>query len=291
MKSIWKFLMVAFLCVSCLEEMPYDLNEVPTNRLVVDGGLTTENKVHQIILSLTGKVEGDNPFRPASGANIQVFDGEWTFDFVESENKKGYYQSDSISVDIEKTYSLTIEYNGQVYEASANGVPSHSFEPIEYFPFEGGPTIGEFPQGFYEIALPGNFGAGEAYLYFLEYYTPEGWKDDFPYPIPPLYDDNDSFGPSDTTYLIHPGLEPAALFEYGETYIGGLPLGTQLTEKRYYLTEDYYFYLRAILMETDWRGANIMQTVPANVPSNISNGALGYFYVLDYYEVVSYMSE
>ncbi len=275
----------------CLEEIPYQIDSDAQKQLVVDGGLKASESIHEIILSWTGSVTGKNPFQPARGAMVQISDGESLFDFIESELNPGHYYSDTISVDISKTYFLTIKLNGQQYEASAKGVISKPFEPIEYLPSEGGDVLGDNPQGFYYIELPGNFGGGEPYLYYLEYEVPKDWKVDYPYPIPAELMRWGGNGLVDTTYLIHPGIEPAALFEYSQSIVDGLPIGTKLTEKRFYLSNDYYVFLRAISMETDWRGSNIMQTIPANVPSNINNGALGYFYVYDSFEVETYIQE
>ena len=173
------------------------------------------------------------------------------------------------------------------YRASDEMPTARSFTPIEYFPMEPGPLIGNVTEGFYGIELPGNFGSGVPYFYTLVYQTPLDWRDSFPYPIPSIIDNRENWGPKDTTYLTHPGLEISALFEYGKTEILGFPLGTQFTEYRYYVSDGYYEFLRSVLLETDWRGVNLLQAVPANVPTNLSNGARGYFFAVDSYEVVS----
>lgn len=285
-------LLAAVLPFSCIEEIDYEVSQNKNPRLVVEGGLTTDYTSHLIKLTLSGGVYGTNETLFATQAVVTISDGKNDFQFTEFDSLPGHYFSDSMSAQINTIYKLKILYQNQIYEAQTSAVEAQPFEPISYFlVLEDGPIFANYPDGFYGIDLPWNFGGGNAYIYDLTYEITADWKDLFPYPIPPSYDNWQYEGPIDTTYIVHPGMETAALFEYGQSTILGLPLGTEFTERRYYLSDSHYDFLRAVLMETEWRGLNIMQTIPANVPTNISNGALGYFYVMDYYEVKSMISE
>jgi len=292
MKTIIFIILAGLTGASCVQEIHYDINESDERRLVVEGGLTTENTIHRIRLSLSGGVSGSHTLLPASGAEVIVTNGQHEFRFHESGDMPGDYYSDSVAATVGVTYTLNINYNEKLYEAEASAVKAKAFHPISYYPVqEDGPVFGGQSKGFYSINLPGNFGGGDAFIYTLIYDIGEDWKDNFPYPIPPAFIDRNYYGPRDTTYLTHPGMETAALFEYGQTTFVGLPLGTKLYEKRYYLSDGYYNFLRSVLMETEWRGVNIMQAIPANVPTNITNEGLGYFYVMDYHVVESEIKE
>ena len=54
------------------------------------------------------------------------------------------------------------------------------------------------------------------------------------------------------------------------------PKGTLITERRYSLTDEHAAYFRALLLETTWSGG-FFNTASANVPTNLSTGALGFF--------------
>ena len=289
MKCICVAIITACLCSACLEESGYNFKESLEQKLVVEGGLTTEFKTHRIMLGLSGKVTGQTKYMPATGATVSVTDGVSTYAFIEADTLRGHYVSDSIAAIVGKTYGLTIMYGGKRYEARASVGQARPFEPAAYSPMPAGSRLGK---GFYQMVLQGNFGSREAYIYQLVCDIPDDWKDNFPYPIPPEFEKFPYYSqPVDTSYLVHQGLEPAALFEYAETSIVGLPLGTNIYEKRYSVSEEYYDFLRSVLMETDWRGVNIMQTIPADLPTNISHDAYGFFYVMDVYEVRSVIEE
>ena len=56
----------------------------------------------------------------------------------------------------------------------------------------------------------------------------------------------------------------------------GFPSGTKITVRRYSLTDEHAAFLRALLLETTWSGG-YFNTASANIPTNLSTGALGFF--------------
>ena len=54
------------------------------------------------------------------------------------------------------------------------------------------------------------------------------------------------------------------------------PPGTIITERRYSLTDEHAAFIRAMLLETTWQGG-FFNTATANTPTNLSEGAVGYF--------------
>ncbi|MBK8806888.1 MAG: DUF4249 family protein [Bacteroidales bacterium] len=54
------------------------------------------------------------------------------------------------------------------------------------------------------------------------------------------------------------------------------PIGAKLRVKKYALTSDHAKYYRAVLSEVEWSGG-FFDVSPANIPTNISNDAVGYF--------------
>lgn len=85
----------------------------------------------------------------------------------------------------------------------------------------------------------------------------------------------------DSTYYINPGLEPPAVLAYGQTNFTQLLYGSKVLEKFYSLSDKHYQFVRAMLSETDWKSLGPFGYVEANVPTNLTNGAYGFFYASD----------
>jgi hypothetical protein len=54
------------------------------------------------------------------------------------------------------------------------------------------------------------------------------------------------------------------------------PSETKIVRRIYSLSNEHQAFLRSLLMETEWRGG-LFDVQPANVKSNLSNGAWGFF--------------
>jgi len=54
------------------------------------------------------------------------------------------------------------------------------------------------------------------------------------------------------------------------------PAGTIVIVRKYSLTDEFAAYLRALAMETQWHGG-YFDEASANLPTNLSAGAIGYF--------------
>ena len=54
------------------------------------------------------------------------------------------------------------------------------------------------------------------------------------------------------------------------------PAGSQIVRKRHSLSEQHVAYLRSLLSETEWRGG-LFDIDRSNIPTNLSEGAIGFF--------------
>ena len=54
------------------------------------------------------------------------------------------------------------------------------------------------------------------------------------------------------------------------------PAGSSITERRYSITPGHAEFIRELLLETNWAGG-LFNVASANVTTNLSNGALGFF--------------
>lgn len=250
---------------SCVEEIDSDaFTGQSTNRLVVEGSITTERKAHAVKLSRTRPAipTGDSP--GISGATVSIFDGTTLFPLKEIDTIPGSYLTDStVAAEMGKTYTLRIELAGEIYTASTTIEPARPFETAANLftppnrlanPIAGNLTVFdlEFPKVRYGAAAP-----SREFFYAQE---PIGHQ------------------PVSAYYYQFPGIDPEGfLLNFsGSNQSLLVEAGTVITQYRYSLTQSYYQFIRNLYAETQFRGG-IFDRVPATVQGNISNGAFGFF--------------
>lgn len=247
---------------SCTETIELDLNTPNNIRLVVNGELTTEAKSHLVQLNLTTDYFKEGVADPAENAIVSISDGTITETLIES-SPGFYYTSEDYFGEENKTYTLNIEYDGELYTSSSTIYPVAPIDSINYEFFEATETAFEEEEAHYTL-----------YAYFQE---PEeiGQYYLFKYTInqEPAGDLRDWFF-TDDAFVNGNYIGDADFFDFGAE------VGDTVTFESYSISKAGYDYLTAILLETEFRGG-LFDGAPANVPSNISNGALGFFMTMD----------
>lgn len=285
-KAVYHSLILSSLAIliSCIEPLSWTGEITPPGTLVVEGRITSENGPHYIYLRSTQSVIADGEGPGVDGALVTITDGENIFPL--RDKGSGVYCTDSLVRGVVgRTYELRVEIGSEIYLANAELLPAISLDPLEIRPWVGDPDNQEGIQ-YFEFSYRSNFGAPRAYLYALDLKIPENVRDFYPenWDVP-LWIDRVLSTPDhilrDTSYYLHPGLEPPALLSNGESIYAGITYGTQVTEKFYSISPDHYEFIRAVSAETDWRGLGPFGYIPANVPTNLTNGALGWFSASD----------
>jgi hypothetical protein len=79
----------------------------------------------------------------------------------------------------------------------------------------------------------------------------------------------------------HTGGEPQGLFP-DNTYMYGFQgtISDTITVRKYSVSDNYHSFLLALFSETEWK-AGIFSTISGNLPTNLSQGGTGYFYIMD----------
>ena len=242
---------------SCLEEISIEeyVGE-PSGRLVVEGLITNEKKAHFIKLTRTTNVIPKAPANPVTGASISISDGDTIFLFAEKETGSGIYLTDStVQGEAGKTYTLNIVVDGKTYEASDKMEPPNAFDKSDllsiYFrPDKSGGYVNQLFTVAYGADSPSMVSYAIVNPRPQDKYT-EIWYYTFPGA------DVDNIIPTPTESL-----------EFVQ--------GTIFRQVKYSLSNEHYLFLRAVLLETKYAGG-ILGSVRANVPTNISNGGLGFF--------------
>ncbi|MBN1158735.1 MAG: DUF4249 domain-containing protein [Bacteroidales bacterium] len=263
----------AVMVSSCEEVLNVDLQGDSMKGLVVEGMITTDTTAHLVKLSWTGDYFTRPKQEMISDADVSISDGENTF--VLQEMDPGMYYTDpEVFGTVGKTYTLHIRLaDGSEYQASEEMYSSTEIDSIGQS-VNSGSYFGEY--GYYVLY----YGqepepAGDYYLYLL-------YMDDI------LYTDT----LSEVSFV-------SDEFVNGN-YINGFVIyrirendlktdNTKVTLEMYSISEDYYDFLTALLIETVWRGSP-WDGPPANIPGNLTNNARGYFRASDVRRITSYFS-
>ncbi len=262
-----------FLLVSCSEYMDVKLNTGDTY-LVVDGELSNQNQEHFIHLSLSAPYFQNVANEPVSNATISLSDGVSEIILEESEEEIGtYIIPKNYATHVGSTYTIVIsdvDVNGdnvsESYQASnvMKAVP-----PIKYIDLQ-----------WYE-------GRGSK-LWKVLLYTkdPEESVDFYTFA---LYLNDEDLSPkisdleyADDTYFngneINGVWAQSVIEEEDEEKKRELQLGDWVKLEMQSINEDYYDFIDAINEETGIK-VPLFSGPSANVPTNISNGAVGFFRV------------
>lgn len=261
-KSILYISSLILLLSSCTKEIELDLESLVDQKLVVQGWITDQQMQHEVILTLTTDYFEPGATPRATGAIITIEDGTQTFNLTETE--PGIYLTPEFAGEVGKTYTLTIDWSDEIYTASStlrevapiDNINLDYFDPLEEIGFEDDP--------YYSVRLFSQEleGLGDAYFWRIDI-NDEPIRDD----LDELSFVEDSF--YDGSPIIN--VEIDILYPEEDAVSGDTVLIEQWN-----IGFDAYEIINAIKIETDWRGG-LFDSPPANVPTNISNGAVGFF--------------
>ncbi len=240
---------------SCEEATDWEFQPGENGRLVVESILTDELQRQEVFLSLSyDDLNGTAP--SVSGANVQLSDGQNSIDLVEDSNRPGLYLSPiAFAAQKEVDYQLTIDWEGQTYQASSAMVPV--LPPSQGFTFR---QVGE-TDSMTINQVPPFYMLNEQAMYAVEI----DWS----------HLTNIAPTLAQTFYYTFRTIDVSELFRpEAENLI--FPRGSIFRVKKHGLNEEFAAYYRALAIEKEWQGG-FYNEVSDNLPTNISNGGLGFF--------------
>jgi len=263
-RILFIFLLGSFACEETID-WPVDADEI---RLVVEGRVTNEFKVHQIKLTETSDYFNPAEPTPVVGATVSVSDGSNTISF--SENSPGIYESAPFAGTVGSTYTLSIQLTAPLAGQTSFSASSTMLAPpvldslsaVNVFDenaFDDEPTL---------YTLLSFWGTGILDLdngYLMEVYQNDLLETDS---IDEVVVFNDEFLNEEfVDFEFHAIDEPLA------------NEGDSITLVMHTVENEFVDFHAQLLTESEPRDPFGLSSPPANVSTNLSGSALGYFYV------------
>ncbi len=259
-------LLSAIMLSACRENIDFE-SETEQERIVVEGEITNVKRKHLIKITKTTSFFEQEAAPVVENANVEVSDGVNSYLCIE-ENPGEYYTPD-MAFPENKAYTLSIDFEGVVYTGTdfMNRVieidtvitfeeDDFDFDEGMVRPYANVVMFGQEPKGL-----------GDYYLWKYQVKKPDtAYKD-----MTPTYKDW-SFASDE--------------FVDGNNPADGWPIFERIEPKEivpnsvvrlqiFGISKAYYEYLDA-LGKAVFRGG-LFDGPPANVPTNMDNGALGFF--------------
>ncbi|MBN1415554.1 MAG: DUF4249 domain-containing protein [Bacteroidales bacterium] len=264
------------LLSGCEEIMDIQFQGDSEKTLVVEGMITTDTTAHQVMLSWTGDFFKKLPQDMISRATVAITDGISTFDLTEMEDHPGIYVTrPDVYGEVGKSYTLHISlpdgrtfsgteelsYCADIDSIAQTDNYNHGFFGFDYFGYD----------LLFYAQEPDPI--GDYYLYYL--YLNDSLCTDSISEVVFASDEfvNGNYINGLTTHLIAE-----------DEFIGD---SMKVTLEMQSVSETYYEYMTGLMLETLWRGSP-WDGPPANVPSNMTNGARGYFRASDVKRISRY---
>ncbi|MFT4682894.1 MAG: hypothetical protein ACJAU0_001915 [Flavobacteriales bacterium] len=256
------FALTALFFASCTERIDLDLNDQDGKRLVVEGWFTDEEKQHEVELTWTTSFFLNEAAPRVQGALVNITDGETTWDLTES--APGIYLTPEVAGIPSTTYTINIEVEGENYTASSfmrpvapiDSLHVRELDPFEEFGFPGDPY---YSVRLWTQELPGT---GDRYMW-ITYVNGESVRDTL----------------RELTFVDDELYDGAYVEDLEIDYLeieSEATLGDTVFIEQYNIGEAAYDIFIGIMNETEWNGG-LFDAPPANVETNLSNGALGYW--------------
>jgi hypothetical protein len=255
-----KLLLIGLIivCAGCEKQIGWPIQSAEPGSIAVSGKITDERKAHAVSLMYPA-LELNGAGLPVTGAVVSIADGSTTWLLNEADSLKGTYYSDTTVIGIPgRSYTLNIQANGKNYTAT-DYMPSVTwFSPLRYAINKNGlyhvtwvaNSYNPQTPAIYEILLDWSAVTG------YEHLNPSECRATLYYFTLTTIDVSEIFAPEFEKVLF--------------------PAGTKITERKYSLSAAHENFIRCLLLETNWRGG-FFDAASANLPTNMSEGAVGFF--------------
>ncbi len=239
---------------ACEEATDWDYQTGDNGKLVVEAIITNQQDRQEIKLSrsfddINGLAD------PVTGAIVSINNGQINVPFIEESNSPGIYRiAQAGAAQMGTTYELVIEWNDQRYTATSS--------MVQVFPF-GNPSFASADDSINMklVSTPDLYSTIEQAMYEIDI----DWS----------AISNELPNTAKQIFYTFKTIDVNEVFKSQATKVK-FPRGSRVIITKYGLNDDFAAYLRALVMETEWQGSPFDEA-PSSLPTNISDGGLGYF--------------
>ena len=251
MKNIFLIIISLFLVISCEREIDLNLEDQSGN-IVIEANVTDQAGPYTVRITKSVSFTQSNTYPGIENAQVTLSD-----DLGQTENLQhigdGIYQASSFQGQSGRTYTLKVQTDGKEYTSQSKMPEAIQFQGLEQDSFMvAGETSYTLLPIFVDPPALGN-------RYLFTYSVNDNPKKYFS-----EFSDNVNNGAPNQRPLILPNDDEAVKVKVGD----------KITVKMQCIDDAVYTFYSALLQLSGGGGGGV---TPTNPPSNISNGALGYF--------------
>jgi hypothetical protein len=254
MNNLFLFLCAIALLLpvcSCEEKTTWDLQSSDTFA-VADCILTNELKQQEIRLYRSADKLNELP-EGITGATIEISDGSQHVNFTDDGNEAGKYVSlIPFRATAGKIYRLTISLGNKADTAYAEMTGITPLDDIDIAPKD----------SFYRVVYHESNDASMLEVYY-------DWSSE------PDYCNRYGYCEASEVFYTLENIDAEKVFSPDRLVIS-FPKKTQIIRKKYSLNHAHQQFIRALMLETEWRGG-LFDAEQGNVPTNFSHGIRGWF--------------
>ena len=253
MKNIFLIIISLFLVISCEREIDLNLEDQSGN-IVIEANVTDQAGPYTVRITKSVSFTQSNTYPGIENAQVTLSDN-----LGQTENLQhignGIYQASSFQGQSGRTYTLKVQTDGKEYTSQSKMPEAVEFQGLEQDSFMvAGETSYTLLPIFVDPPALGN-------RYLFTYSVNDNPKKYFS-----EFSDNVNNGAPNQRPLILPNDD-----EDGNVKV---KVGDKITVKMQCIDDAVYTFYSALLQLSGGGGGGV---TPTNPPSNISNGALGYF--------------
>ena len=253
MKNIFLIIITLFLVISCEREIDLNLEDQSGN-IVIEANVTDQAGPYSVRITKSVSFTQSNTYPGIENAQVTLSDN-----LGQTENLQhignGIYQASSFQGQSGRTYTLKVQTDGKEYTSQSKMPEAVEFQGLEQDSFMvAGETSYTLLPIFVDPPALGN-------RYLFTYSVNDNPKKYFS-----EFSDNVNNGAPNQRPLILPNDD-----EDGDVKV---KVGDKITVKMQCIDDAVYTFYSALLQLSGGGGGGV---TPTNPPSNISNGALGYF--------------
>lgn len=227
-------------------------------RLVIEGVITDHTEKFRVKITTTKDYFDNSPSPVVNNASVYISDNIGNTDTLYYKDS-GFYETPVPKQGVVgRKYQLTVKHEGKEYKASTSILPMNNMDSITQIYISEQSIFQD--SGYYLMVHEKEYPAPGNYYRWIQYRNGVKQED----PIRYLMNDDKLLG--NVPYIV---AQLPYKYSYGDTAVVD-----QLS-----VSKEYYEYFLAVDMQLN-RGGSPFDTPPGNPATNLSGGAIGYFFAV-----------